>query len=196
MLHYLRRLFLFAALSFVYATLFSCSSGSASAPTVSPAEGNLPPIPISPLGKSLLPPSMLEGGDRLPNVEEIIEQLGVSREIAVVEHTRLRRELTARDAAEGRLYTIPIGPETAGSTILIAEKRITLPPDVYIESMLSTGLCGPGLPCERVRFPAYTLRRGGSIISVDNAGQFWMRGEGWITTPPVEFEFLVEALAP
>lgn len=62
------------------------------------------------------------------------------------------------------------GPETKGSTITIADKKIKLPADAYWNGILASLDCAAGIPCPDP--PIITIRRGNSFIQVQiNTGQ-------------------------
>ena len=130
-------------------------------------------------------PSILEGGDRLPNVDEIMATLGISEADARAKYVELRVELAARDDAEGRI-TKTQGPETAGSVISVGGRPLQLPTDVYIESRVDFSGCA-AVPCGTN--PSYKLRRGGVTIWIDSDGRVGVDEEiGWVRQWPSEVE--------
>jgi hypothetical protein len=101
----------------------------------------------------------------------------------------LKRSVMATAEAEGSRTVALSGPRTRGSTITIAGRRITLPPDAWVESYIVAGTCAG--PCPEL--PLYQIKRGNSIISVGiptgriNGEQVALGEEG-------TFDFLKEAL--
>ncbi|MDA1095822.1 MAG: hypothetical protein O3B84_00995 [Chloroflexi bacterium] len=157
-------------------------------PTPAPPPGALlPPI---------LPPSMLEGGERLPNIDEIMAQ-GMSRVEAELEHIRLRAAFVEGELEAGRLQRVSVsGPETAGTTFTIAGKTIKLPPDAQLGGVLLDVLCRVGDPCPQA--PLRIVERQGQTISIDRLGQVWTNDAGPLEPEaiPEMFAFLRLALFP
>lgn len=56
----------------------------------------------------------------------------------------------------GQVYTGYNGLVSLGTVITIANKKIQLPPDVYVDAMVSGGLCVEEFPCPEM--PVYILR--------------------------------------
>lgn len=76
------------------------------------------------------------------------------------------------------------GPETAGSVIVINNRRVRLPSDAYVDAYFVTVDCIPMTPCPDP--PVYVIRRGNAEIVVEErTGRVW-RKEG----PDSAFDFL------
>lgn len=76
------------------------------------------------------------------------------------------------------------GPETAGSEIVINNRRVRLPSDAYVDAYFVTVDCIPKTPCPHP--PIYVIRRGNAEIVVEErTGRVW-RTEG----PESAFDFL------
>jgi len=72
---------------------------------------------------------------------------------ALVEAMRKQTALT--DEELQKLIVTIAGPETAGSTITIADKEVKLPPNVYVEAYVVDHLCPVGAKC--LEAPAFAL---------------------------------------
>ncbi|MDA1095820.1 MAG: hypothetical protein O3B84_00985 [Chloroflexi bacterium] len=157
-----------------------------------------------PFQRPVLPPSMLEGGDRLPNADEIAEKLGLSEADARAKYVELRIEWNARAEVAGLIRRSPWrgGPDTAGNTYVINGKEVTLPDDVYLSSRVETrnefGCVLDSLECAGMESPVYAFRRVGAIrggvvrpVWVDSLGRIYIEADGWVLAPwPEGFEFL------
>lgn len=83
----------------------------------------------------------------------------------------------------GRVTAVA-GPETAGSEIVINNRKVRLPSDAYVDSYYVTIDCIPQTPCPNP--PVYVIRRGNAEIVVEErTGRVWKK-EG----PESAFDFL------
>ena len=95
-----------------------------------------------------------------------------------------------REEVKARRGPPPWGPHTAGSVIQIAGQHLQLPEDVYVEAIISEGLCIAGEPCPVA--PLYVLRRGDSLASIEKrTGRF---APGTPVSTMETFDFIEKAL--
>ncbi len=95
-----------------------------------------------------------------------------------------------REEVKARRGPPPWGPHTAGSVIQIAGQHLQLPEDVYVEAIISEGLCIAGEPCPVA--PLYVLRRGDSLASIEKrTGRF---APGTPVSIMETFDFIEKAL--
>ncbi len=95
-----------------------------------------------------------------------------------------------REEVKARRGPPPWGPHTAGSVIQIAGQHLQLPEDVYVEAIISEGLCIAGEPCPVA--PLYVLRRGDSLASFEKrTGRF---APGTPVSTMETFDFIEKAL--
>ena len=95
-----------------------------------------------------------------------------------------------REEVKARRGPPPWGPHTAGSVIQIAGQHLQLPADVYVEAIISKGLCIAGEPCPVA--PLYVLRRGDSLASIEKrTGRF---APGTPVSTMETFDFIEKAL--
>jgi hypothetical protein len=92
--------------------------------------------------------------DRVPQTTH--SPAPVSEQLPPIDETKEQHK--ARLEAEGRLVHFS-GPSTMGTTLTIADKRVKLPDDAYVQSYVVSVDCA-AIPCPVT--PAFVIRRGDS----------------------------------
>ncbi|MEX0762378.1 MAG: hypothetical protein WD208_12695 [Dehalococcoidia bacterium] len=106
-------------------------------------------------------------------------------EEVAVEEARYAADLSRRG---GRVAAS--GPETAGSTIELRDRVLTLPEDAYIEMYTVHVVCIEGHSCPET--PLHMIRRGNSRVEIDYSGEILF--EELAPGKESEFDWLKEVL--